>query len=446
MTENDTHASAGLDADILAALRWLGAARPLDDARIEQRARDLLFDTIGCAVAGLATDEVRDLARRLAESEPGTLRIPGMPEGLSTSGFLFAFSAAACCFEGPEGLALAQGRPGLHVVPAVLARALAERRSLREVLDALVVGYEIGGRIGEVYRLRPGMHVDGTFGTFGAVVGLARLKGAAPEDTLAAINHAACHLPFSLYFPITHGSTARNLYVGHGALLADMALTATLAGFGGPTMSLTEHLRLALARDVNALGTPPDVWLLLQGYLKKYPVTKHVHYGVAAAAQWHADHAAQAAGIERVRLKIYRNALIYCGVRHPATSIQAQFSLSHGLAWALLHGDLTAAAFSADALASPDVRRLEHLIELEEHPVLTADDKRGAELSVTFGGRTASYVIDDVPGDPQRPLSRAELVHKFRSGAAPAVGDRQVDTMIAAVLDGPLDSPLAFPD
>ncbi|MDF2119455.1 MmgE/PrpD family protein [Roseiarcaceae bacterium H3SJ34-1] len=433
-----------LDDDILQTLRWLWSAQPLDDGSIEQRARHLLFDTIGCALSGLATDEVRGLVGRLNESEPGGLRFPGMPGGLSTSGFLSAFSAAACCFEGPEGLALAQGRPGLHVVPALLARALPERRSLRQVLDALVAGYEIGGRLGEVYRLRPGMHVDGGFGTFGAAAGLARLRGETPETALAAISHAACHLPFSLYYPITHGSTARNLYVGHGALLADIALTSARAGFGGPPGSLSEHMRLALGRDVHALDTAPGDWLLLQGYLKKYPVAKHVHYGVFAASQWHADHGSQAANIERVQLRIYRNALTYCGVRHPATPIQAQFSLSYGLAWALLHGDFTVEAFRAEALSNPDVHRLEGMIELEEHPVLTAQDKRGAELAVTAGGRAATYMTDDVPGDPQRPLTRDELVGKFRSGAS-AIDERQIEAIIAAVLDGPLDDPLTMP-
>jgi 2-methylcitrate dehydratase PrpD len=431
-----------LDEDILRTLRWLWSAQPLDDALIEQRARHLLFDTIGCALSGLATDEVRGLVQRLSESEPGTLRIPGMTSGLSTSGFLSAFSAAACCFEGPEGLASAQGRPGLHVVPALLARA--EQRSLRQVLNALVAGYEIGGRIGEVYRLRPGMHVDGTWGTFGAVASLARLRGETPEAALAAINHAACHLPFSLYFPITHGSTARNLYVGHGALLADIALTAALAGFGGPPGSLAENMRLALGRDVSALNTPPGEWLLSKGYLKKWPVAKHVHYGVFAACAWHADHGAQVTNIERVQLKIYRNAITYCGVRQPITPIQAQFSLSYGLAWALLHGDLTVEAFSSAALSNPDVRRLESMIELEEHPALTTQDKRGAELTVTAGGKTAGYSVDDVPGDPHRPLTRDELVHKFRSGAT-AINDRQVEAMIATLLDAPLDNPLTFP-
>jgi 2-methylcitrate dehydratase PrpD len=289
------------------------------------------------------------------------------------------------------------------------------------------------------------MHVDGTWGTFGAVAGLACLRGETPDAALAAINHAACHLPFSLYFPITHGSTARNLYVGHGALLADIALTAALAGFGGPPGSFAENMRLALGRDdVHALNTPPGEWLLLQGYLKKWPVAKHVHYGVFAAAQWHALHGAQAANIERVQLNTYRNALTYCGVRHPATAIQAQFSLSYGLAWALLHGDLTVEAFSAEALSNPDVRRLESMIELEEHPALTAQDRRGAELTMTVGGQTAVYIIDYVPGDPRRPLSRDELVHKFRSGAL-AIDDRQIEAMITTILDGPLDSPLRLP-
>lgn len=435
-----------LDSDILDTLRWLWTVDPLADSRVTLRAREILLDTVGCAMSGLGTDTVRNFAARLARSEPGALRIPGMPAGLSTSGFLHAFSAGACCFEAAEGLASAQGRPGLHVVPAVLARAMTEQRTLRDVLAATVVGYEVGGRIGEVYRALPGMHVDGTFGTFGAAAAIAYLATATPETALDAINHAACQLPLSLYFPITHGSTTRNAYVGHGAALGNMAVTAALAGLGGPDGSIVEHMRLALGSTAVALTTAPDTWLILRGYLKKYPMNRHAHYGITAATQWHTQHGARWRDIERVRLKVHRNAIVYCGVRRPGTVIQAQFSLSYGLAWALINGDLTTAAFDPAAIASPEVRRLEALATIEEHPTLTEADRRGAVLEVTVGGRTASYTVDHVPGDPERPLTREELVHKFTANVTPVIGERAAGRTARAILDGPLELPLTLPD
>ena len=73
-----------------------------------------------------------------------------------------------CWDEACEGLARAHGRPGLHAIPPALALGIANRETLREVLTGAVRGYEMAARLGERMRIQPGMHVDGTWGTFGA--------------------------------------------------------------------------------------------------------------------------------------------------------------------------------------------------------------------------------------------------------------------------------------
>ena len=51
-------------------------------------------------------------------------------------------------------------------------------------------------------------------------------------------------------------------------------------------------------------------------------------------------------------------------------------------------------------------------------------------------------MVDGVPGDPDAPLSREELVEKFLSGAVPVIGAERARASVAAVLDGALDQPL----
>ena len=68
--------------------------------------------------------------------------------------------------------------------------------------------------------------------------------------------------------------------------------------------------------------------------------------------------------IETLRLATYGEALAYCGNRAPASAIQAQFSLSFGLAWAAVHGGLGPDAYTAAALRDRDVRRLEALADI----------------------------------------------------------------------------------
>ncbi|WP_158742852.1 MmgE/PrpD family protein [Acidisphaera sp. L21] len=410
------------DSALLATAEWLWSTPITTLPDIEHRTRLLLLDTLGCAIAGTAETEIQALARELGQD--GALRLPGLNHGLSPDAFAFCFAAGACWHEACEGLAAAHGRPGLHAIPAALA--LSPGATLGEVLDAVAAGFEIGGRVGIAYRIRPGMHVDGTWGSFAAVAASCRIAGMTPAATVAALNHAACHLPFSLYRPIAKGSTARNMYVGHGAVFGMAAAAATRAGLGGPPGSIAEATTLALGKDLPAITPPPGRWLLPEGYLKFYAAVKHVHYGALAAARWHAERR-DPATIDRIVLTIYEEAQTYCGNRHPNSPIQAQFSLSYGLAWTLLHGDLTPTAYAH--LDDPAVQRLEELVEIRTRP----DTVRSCDLAI---GTDWTTHVDSVPGDPGRPMDSDIVTAKFRTYAIPVIGADHTERLLARLLHG----------
>jgi 2-methylcitrate dehydratase PrpD len=309
------------------------------------------------------------------------------------------------------------------------------------VLDAIVAGYEVGGRLGMACRIRPGMHVDGTWGSFASAISACHLAATTTETAMAALNHVACHMPFSLYWPIPSGSTARNAYAGHGAAHGLAAAVAGMAGLGGPAGSIGEMLRLALGADPEQLPDfpGPDRWLLLEGYLKPYPAVRHVHYGAAAAEAWRAAHASPDA-ITAIRLRVYPEAITYCGNRHPTTAIQAQFSLSYGVARSLAAGRLDPAAYGADSLADPLVRRLEAMVELQADP--EAAGRRGCVLEVATGDDVWRLSVDGVPGDPGMPMTRAQVREKFGAYAGPVIGASHADAIADRLLDLPLATPL----
>ena len=427
-----------MDDTLLETLRWAWS-KPAD--RPLARARLLLLDTLGCAVAGAQAAPVRALAAGLPR---GGFRLPGLPYGLDRTGYATVFAAAACWHEACEGLAEAHGRPGLHAIPAALAAGSPDERAQDEgapdeggpdeggpdeglgdwgaAVEATIVGYEIGARMGIAHRIKPGMHVDGTWGTYAAAAAACHRMGLSPEQGLAALNHAACHLPFSLYLPVARGSTARNLYAGHGAAAGLMAAAAARAGLGGPPGAVAEAARVALGQDLPPLDGP-GTWWLPRGYLKAHAGVKHVHYGVEAALRWGGD----AAALTTIELEIYPEALTYCGNRAPTTQIQAQFSLSWALAHALRHGGLGPEATGEAALADPATRRLEALVVLR-----AADSPRRACTLRLDGGWSAH--VDGVPGDPDRPMDEATVVAKFLAYAGPALGAARARRVAAQVL------------
>ena len=419
-----TETSDSLDRSLDATLDWLWAGDPLADPAVAEKARLLLLDTLGCAIAGLRQPELAALAAGMGRSDPGGVRWPGLAAALSPMAAASVLAIAACWDEACEGLACAHGRPGLHALPPALALGLAQDRTLGDVLRALVRGYEIGGRLGAALRIKPGMHVDGTWGLIGASVATGALLGG--RDTArAALNAAACQVPQGLYRPVRAGTTARNTYVGHAAATAIYLAQAVAAGVTAPMGAVGDWWRIALGGE----GEPPALiapgeWLVLQGYLKLYAAVQHVHYGARAAADWHRRFGGATQRIEALELAIYPEAITYCGNRAPAAVIQAQFSLSYGVAHALRHGDLGIDAFTPTAIADPETRRLEALVQLMPEEMLAKDGmRRGAHLTVSAVAGAETIGVTQIPGDPGQPLTAEEACGKFLRYTAPQLGE-----------------------
>jgi 2-methylcitrate dehydratase PrpD len=385
---------AGGDQALAGVLRWLWSVQPPRDVRA--RARLVLLDTLGCALAACSHSRLVELGKVFDETDPG-----------SVAASAARFAMAACWDEACEGLARAHGRPGVPVIAALQALAARRRATLGEVLDALIAGYEVGGRLGEALRIAPGMHVDATWPALGVAAACIHLLKGSAEQALAALRIAGCQIPRSLYLPVKAGADARNTYLAHAAQLGLLAAQAALANVSAPDGVLEELGAKPLAA--------PGEWLILEGYLKPFAAVRHVHYAAAAAMQVRVD----VQRIKAIELRTYEEAIRYCGNRAPRTALQAQFSLSYGVAHALRFGSLDPDAYRAERLSDPIVVRLERAVAIEEDPALTAAQERGARLTVHL----ENEAIETLSGDPLQPMGRQEVLAKFaryarRDGAA----------------------------
>lgn len=426
-----------IEAGLRDVLEWSFATEP--PAAVEAKARELVLDTLGCVLA--AAPRLRTLGTQFASSDPGGARVPGFDGSFSTGSASALFAIAACWDEACEGLARAHGRPGVPVIAACLALAQVRSTTLNELICAIVTGYEIGGRLGEVLRIAPGMHVDGTWPGLGVAAAAVRLSGGSAEQALTAVRIAACQMPFTLYLPVKTGAEARNTFLAHSAQLGLLAANAALAGFTAPDGALEELRARALAGAPQAGRlAPAGEWLIAEAYLKPFAAVRHVHYGTAAALELRPRMADRLERISRITLSIYAEALTYCAIRAPANAIQAQFSLSYGIARALATGDLGPSAYSRDALDDALVCSLESKVELMDDSALTQAARRGARLTVEIDGERLEHRVDRVIGDPAMPMTREHAVSKFAryAGRTPqdaawlldAPGDRTVSALI----------------
>jgi 2-methylcitrate dehydratase PrpD len=122
------------------------------------------------------------------------------------------------------------------------------------------------------------------------------------------------------------------------------------------------------------------------------------------------------------------------GNANPATAAEARFSLKYVIATALVHGRVRLAAFEPARLRDPATRALMARIETAVDPELDAafPAKRAARVTLsTRDGRSETFLQPTRKGDPDAPLSDAELEDKFRELAGAVLGAARARDLLA---------------
>ena len=399
----------------------------LNESSVEKIARRLLLDTLGCAISGWKKNQPKKILKQLGSRESGSIIFPGTP-ALSETAAAYIIAVGACWDEACGGLAAANGRPGLHVVPVALA--LGMEKPFSEVLKAIIIGYEIAARAGIVLKIKSSMHVDGTWGAFGSVASYLENK----EILLNSLYSIGCQLTQSLYLPVIYGSTIRNLYAGRCVADAIRLVSGLALGISSPPkLEMPEYI---FEYD-NSYTFPSKHWYILDSYFKKYAGARHLHYGVEAALRFNS----LGIGPEKITsitLEIYNDALKYCGNRRPKSRLQAQFSLSYGIAHVIMHGHLNPSAFEGEALNDIEVMRIENLIQIKSFPSQT----RIAKLIVRTIEKEIVFEVKNISGDPECPLSDSDLIKKFVEYSESTLGNDSAKKIANSIIYSQINLPL----
>src|SRR3954469_12950017 len=119
------------NATLEETVTWLARCNALP-SDVEAKARLLLLDTLGCLLAGLRHPDVQKFGQALRVGFPGDTAWPSSDAKLGPAGLAALGAAAACWDEACEGNASSHGRPGLPIVPALLALAATRNTSLTD--------------------------------------------------------------------------------------------------------------------------------------------------------------------------------------------------------------------------------------------------------------------------------------------------------------------------
>ncbi len=416
-------------------------ARALPDA-VAHHAKRAVIDWFSALFPGIGEAPGPQLMRaHAAEIGHGRSSLPGQRQS--------AFAATAAWINGSISHAVefddifrdAVYHPGCPTISAALAVAEAQGASGADFLRAVTVGYEISTRIGVAvqpshYRF---FHTTGTVGCFGSAAATAALLAPAQPEVMRHALATAASLAAGLQQAFRSDAMTKALHAGHagwvgvtagqGAASGITGAIDILEGEAGFGKALSDGVQWARATE--ALGERYNIQSITQ---KNHGCCGHTFAAIDAMLDIRQREALSASQIAAIRVETYQTALDVTGNFEPRTAFEAKFSLPYVVAHALLHGAVRLNAFEPGRLEDADIRSLMARTQLVADPQLSAGfpAQRAARIVVTLhDGRVIEQFAPCRKGDPEAPLSDADLEDEFLELASPVVGDAPARQLLA---------------
>jgi 2-methylcitrate dehydratase PrpD len=400
------------------------------------RAKLLMLDFLGSTIR----------ARREAESTPAllaTLQALGLDgDGAST---VFGDDrrwtpSVAALLNGALGHSLdfddthadSSLHPSAPVVPAAFAVGELVGASGREVLTAIVAGYEVCCRLGNALdptsHYARGFHPTATAGTFGAAAAAAKLFGLSKEQIVSAFGVSGSQAAGSLQF-LQNGAWNKRYQVGAAAMNGVIAATLARNAFLGSSEAVEgKHgLLVGYSDDTHpdkAVAGLGSIYETLKIGVKPYPSCRYTHAAIDAIIAMRREHNLTPDQISKVEIGLHRNGITLTGdaatKRHPTSIVGGQFSMFFTGAVALDQGrfgwdDYTRLGDPAlDALADKFDVIQDDRLEGKTHPF-------GARVAITTADGVHERLYADPSGEPSTFPSDAAMRQKFLLLARPVL-------------------------
>ncbi|MGP8070135.1 MAG: MmgE/PrpD family protein [Candidatus Bathyarchaeia archaeon] len=329
--------------------------------------------------------------------------------------------------------------PAAPVIPAALAIGERCDSSGQDFMTAVVLGYEVGIRIGSA--LNPShyqyWHTTGTCGTFGAAATAGKLLGLDVEEMIQALGMAGTQAAGLVE---TFGTMSKPLNPGKAAQSGVLAALLAQRGFTSSKHTLDSKIGYCYAAS-----NEPKIGEITEELGKRFAILRtsfkchascgHTHGAIDAVASIASKHHITPDMVEEVVVETYPIAMNIVGNKpRPVTSSDAKFSLHYCLAAALVFGRVGLEEFSEKRLNDTQLRELSGKIVVKVGQEFAKAVLGSARVTVRVrDGREMSFKVNVPKGYPDNPLTASELKQKFRRLASVALSKREVEKIILRV-------------
>jgi 2-methylcitrate dehydratase PrpD len=414
------------------------------------KATELVLDTLGCALAATRYDFGRAAlatAERLGGHHEATLI--GSKVRVAAANAVLANATLAHGLDFDDTREDAIVHTGSVAVPTALAVGEARGASGRAALAAMVVGVEVMCRVGLAV---PGKfharhyHPTALAGPFGAAAVAGKLQESTEDQLVHAFGICGSQAGGIVEY-LADGAWTKRLHPGWAAHAGVVATLLADAGFTGPESVFEgEHgFYRAFAgghderRLDELLGSLGSVWELARLTFKPYPCGSIAHPYMDCALRLRERHRLAADQIAEVRCRTAPGPVPRLwepiqAKRTPQNGYAAKFSLPYLLAVILVKGRAGLAEFEDEAVRDAEVLGVAARVGYELDPTIDYPRQFVGHVAIQLrDGRRLEERQDHPRGGAELPMTREELLAKFRGNAGLVVSAEQASRLIQSV-------------
>jgi aconitate decarboxylase len=414
---------------------------------VVDRIKLCLLDTIGCGLFGSTLPWGKILAgftKDLGGPEESTLI--GVPHKVTAPNAALANGTMIHGFELDDFHRLAIMHPGSVALPAAMAIGEKKGCNGKELITALVAGYEVAVRIGKsvgASHLRKGYHPTGTHGTFGAAAAAGRMLELDEDKMIHAFGIAGTQAAGLM--AAQYASMVKRMHAGRASQSGVYA--ALLAGRG--LTGITDILEVDYGGYCSVMGDSCDLEGISIGLGKQYEVLnggfKEFSCGGSNLTSLEAlsglmnDHCLNSQQIKNITIRCTTITKLHNGWDYkPEGVTAAQMNMPYCLAVMALESDAFVEQFTPEKMTDPKVldfiRRIKVIADSELDSL--GQDYRHAIICQieTEEGRVLERRIDFAKGGPDNPLTQKDLETKFWKLSTKVFSEQQARELHRTIL------------
>ncbi|MDW7675036.1 MAG: MmgE/PrpD family protein [Bacillota bacterium] len=379
--------------------------------QIQRQVKLCVLDLLGAVLGGSQT-KVAQIAREFARvfwpENEATIIMGGAKSNCIGATFANAFQANAIDID--DGFRLVKGHPGALVIPAALAVAEAKGRTGKELLEAIIVGYEVGTRAGIIWHDHyPLYHASGAWGSVATAAVTAKLLNLDVSQIYNALGIAEYQAPINPMMRCIDYPAMVKDGIGWGAQAGVTSALMALHGFTGvPSLFGLEKYR----DIVKTLGAKYNI---LQLYFKPYACCRWAQPAIAGALKIMQESSLQVEQIKSIDVYTFKeSARLWC--KPPRTTEEAQYNISYPIAAAVHDGEVGPKQVLDDKLSNKKILELLTKIRIIADERFDKSFPQIAQSEVCIADTTGRLFwsgVQQAKGDFDNPLTEAEIHEKF---------------------------------